>query len=139
VGDPRIDQIKDHLYTGLALMDLVGHIDELHTLWRRNSVAYAMRLAWREWAAADALLSDLAEDLHEACGGGRRAPRPQRKRGRARLPWRSASQENRPRDVCSSAPEQDQPGSTDAGTRRVRRGIATPVIAPCGGGADSKF
>jgi hypothetical protein len=76
VSDPRIHQIKDHLYNGLALMDLVGHIDELHTLWRRDSVAYAMRLAFREWQAADALLSDLAEDLHEACGGGLRVPRP---------------------------------------------------------------
>jgi hypothetical protein len=57
-------------------MDLVGHIDQLHTLWRRDSVACAMRLAVREWTAADELLGDLAEDLHEACGGGRRTPRP---------------------------------------------------------------
>jgi hypothetical protein len=75
VSDPRIHQIQDHLYNGLALMDLVGHIDELHTLWRRDSVAYAMRLAFREWKAADALLSDLAEDRHGTCGGGRRVPR----------------------------------------------------------------
>jgi hypothetical protein len=76
VSDPRIPRIQEHLYNGLALMDLVGHIDELHTLWRRDSVAYAMRLACREWQAADALLSDLAEDLHGACGGGRRIPCP---------------------------------------------------------------
>jgi hypothetical protein len=76
VRDPRIDQIQDHLYNGLAIMDLVGHIDELHTLWRRDSVAYAMRLAFREWQAADALLSDLAEDRHGTCGGGRRIPGP---------------------------------------------------------------
>jgi hypothetical protein len=76
VRDPRIQQIQEHLYNGLALMDLMGHIDELHTLWRRDSVAYAMRLALREWTAANELLSGLAEDLHEACGGGRRAPRP---------------------------------------------------------------
>ena len=74
--DPRIDQIQEHLYHGLALMDLVAHIDELHALWRRDSVSYAMRLAFREWQAADALLGDVAEDLHGACGGGRHVPRP---------------------------------------------------------------
>jgi hypothetical protein len=76
VSDPRIHQIKEHLYNGLAIMDLVGHIEALHTLWRRDSVAYAMRLAFREWKAADDLLSDVAEDLHGACCGGLRGPRP---------------------------------------------------------------
>jgi hypothetical protein len=65
--DPRIAQIQEHLYRGLAIMDLVGHTDELHALWRRDSVAYAMQLAFHEWQAADALLSGLEEDLHGPC------------------------------------------------------------------------
>ena len=75
MSDPRIDRVKDHLYNGLAIMDLVGHIDELHTLWRRASVADAMRLAFREWQAADGLLSELAEELPGTCSGGLRVPR----------------------------------------------------------------
>jgi hypothetical protein len=43
-----LTKIQEHLYNGLALMDLVAHIDELHALWRRDSMAYAMRLALRE-------------------------------------------------------------------------------------------
>ena len=68
--DDRIDQIKEHLYSGLAIMDLVGHIEELDALWRRDSVAYAMRLAFQEWKAADALLSSLGEELQEPCYSG---------------------------------------------------------------------
>ena len=74
--DPRIHQIQEHLYNGLAIMDLVGHIEELSALWRRDSVAYAMRLAFREWKAADDLLSEVAEDLHGPWCGGLRVPCP---------------------------------------------------------------
>jgi hypothetical protein len=76
VRDPRIDQIQEHLYNGLAMMDLVGHTEVLHALWRRDSVAYAMQLAFHEWKTADALLSDVAEERHGACGGGLHVPRP---------------------------------------------------------------
>jgi hypothetical protein len=75
VGEPRIHQIKEHLYSGLAIMDLVGHIEDLDALWRRDSVAYAMRLAFREWKAADDLLSGL-EELQEPGGGGPHVPSP---------------------------------------------------------------
>jgi hypothetical protein len=74
--DPRMHQIQEHLYNGLAILDLVGHLEELHALWRRDSVAYAMRLAFHEWQAADALLSELAADLQGACYGGLHVPRP---------------------------------------------------------------
>jgi hypothetical protein len=30
--DHRIHQIKEHLYRGLAIMDVVGHIEELYAL-----------------------------------------------------------------------------------------------------------
>jgi hypothetical protein len=76
VRDPRIHQIQEHLYSGLAIMDLVGHTEALHALWRRDSVAYAMQLAFHEWQAADALLSGLEEDLHGACHGGPAVPSP---------------------------------------------------------------
>jgi hypothetical protein len=70
VRDDRIHQIKEHLYVGLAVMDVVGYIEELNALWRRDSVAYVMRLAFREWKAANDLLSSLQEDLQESscCG-----------------------------------------------------------------------
>jgi hypothetical protein len=75
VRDDRIDQIKEHLYSGLAMMDLVGHIEELDALWRRDSVAYAMRLAFQEWKAADALLSSLEEEeLQEPWCSGSHLP-----------------------------------------------------------------
>lgn len=74
--DPRIHEIQDHLYNGLAIMDLVGHIEALNALWRRDSVTYAMRLAFREWKAADDLLSELAEELHGPCWKGLHVPRP---------------------------------------------------------------
>jgi hypothetical protein len=45
--DPRIRQIQEHLSSSLAMMDLVGHTDELYALWRRDSVAYALRLAFQ--------------------------------------------------------------------------------------------
>jgi hypothetical protein len=70
MGDHRIHQMREHLYGGLAIMDLVGHIEELDALWRRDSVAYAMRLAFQEWKAADDLLSGLEEDLQGPCYGG---------------------------------------------------------------------
>jgi hypothetical protein len=73
--DPRICQIQEHLYRGLAIMDLVGHTDELHALWRRDSVAYAMRLAFHEWQAADDLLSGLEEDQYGCWRGRSHGPR----------------------------------------------------------------
>jgi hypothetical protein len=76
VRDPRIHQIKEHLYSGLAIMDLVGHTEELHELWRRDSVVYAMRLAFHEWQAADDLLNGLEEDLHGPWRGGPHVPCP---------------------------------------------------------------
>jgi hypothetical protein len=76
VRDDRIHQIKEHLYVGLAMMDLVGHVEELHALWRRDSVAYAMRLAFQEWQAADDLLSSLEEDLQEPWCRGSHIPGP---------------------------------------------------------------
>lgn len=70
MNEYRIHQIKEHLDRGLALMDVVGHIEDLNALWRLDSVAYAMRLAWHEWKAAHDLLSDLEEDLQGLrCGG----------------------------------------------------------------------
>jgi hypothetical protein len=66
VRDDRIHQIKKHLSVGLAIMDVVGHVEDLSALWHRDSVAYAMHLAFQEWKAADDLLSCLAEDLQEA-------------------------------------------------------------------------
>jgi hypothetical protein len=74
MADHCIHQIKEHLYTGLALMDLVGHIEELGALWQCDSVAYAMRLAFQEWEAADHLLSDLEEDLQDPWCGGTHVP-----------------------------------------------------------------
>ena len=74
VSDPRIHQIKEHLYSGLAIIDLVGHTEELNALWRRDSVAYALRLAFREWKAADDLLSGLEEDLPGPWRGGPHGP-----------------------------------------------------------------
>jgi hypothetical protein len=75
VGEPRIHQIKEHLYSGLAIMDLAGHIEDLAALWRRDSVAYAVRLAFQEWKAADDLLSGL-EELLDLCDGGPHQPTP---------------------------------------------------------------
>lgn len=83
--DDRIDQIKEHLYSGLAVMDLVGHVEALDALWRRDSVAYAMRLAFKEWKAADDLLSRLEEEgLQEPWCGGSHLPSPIN-RGKERL------------------------------------------------------
>jgi hypothetical protein len=76
VGNHRIHRIKEHLYTGLAIMDLVAHIEELDALWRRDSVAYAMRLAFQEWKAADDLLCDMEENLQDSSGGGPHASSP---------------------------------------------------------------
>jgi hypothetical protein len=73
--DPRIHHIQEHLYSGLAIIDLVGHTEELHALWRRDSVAYAMRLAFHEWQAADDLLSGLEEDRHGCWRGRPHGPR----------------------------------------------------------------
>jgi hypothetical protein len=42
----------------------------LGALWRRDSVAYAMRLAFQEWKAADDLLSAMEEGLQDHWGGG---------------------------------------------------------------------
>jgi hypothetical protein len=60
--DDRLDQLKEHLYNGLAIIDVVGHIEDPGTLWRRDSLAYAMRLVFKEWQAVDALLSRLEEE-----------------------------------------------------------------------------
>jgi hypothetical protein len=46
--DPRMHQIQEHLYRGLAMTDLVRHTDALHALWRRDSLAYAMQLTFHE-------------------------------------------------------------------------------------------
>jgi hypothetical protein len=64
--DDRIRQIQDHLYVGLAIMDVVGHVEDLSTLWRRDSVAFAMHVAFHEWKVAADLLSCLEEGLEEA-------------------------------------------------------------------------
>jgi hypothetical protein len=73
--DPRIHHIQEHLYSGLAIIDLVGHTEELHALWRRDSMAYVMRLAFHEWQAADDLLSGLEEDRHGCWRGRPHGPR----------------------------------------------------------------
>jgi hypothetical protein len=59
--DDRFTQMKEHLYNGLAIIDLVGHVEDPGALWRRDSLAYAMRLVLREWQAVDELLSRLEE------------------------------------------------------------------------------
>jgi hypothetical protein len=70
VANDRIHQMKEHLYTGLAIMDVVGHVEDLNALWRRDSIAYVMGLAFQEWRAADDLLRSIEEDLRESsCHG----------------------------------------------------------------------
>jgi len=71
----RVRQIKEHIYSGLAIIDLVAHIEDLDALWRHDSVAYAMRRAFQEWKAADDLLSGL-EELQNPGGGGPHVPNP---------------------------------------------------------------
>ena len=61
--DAHISQVKEHLYRGLAIMDLAAHVEELGALWRRDSLAYAMRLVFKEWQQAHALLNELEEEL----------------------------------------------------------------------------
>ena len=80
-----LDQVKEHLYKGLAIIDVAGHVDDPGTLWRRDSLAYAMRRVFKEWQAAHALLSRLederpgeqpratSEDHHTQGGGARQA------------------------------------------------------------------
>jgi hypothetical protein len=70
ISTEHLDQVKEHLYTGLAIIDLAGHVEDLGALWRRDSVAYAMRLVFKEWQAADALLSRLGDELpgEQPCG-----------------------------------------------------------------------
>jgi hypothetical protein len=63
--DKRIHQIREHLYVGLAIMDVVRHVEDPRELWRGDSVAYAMELAFQEWKAAEYLLNCLDEDLQE--------------------------------------------------------------------------
>jgi hypothetical protein len=65
-----LNQVKEHLYNGLAIIDLAGHVEDPGTLWRRDSLAYAMHLVFREWQAAHALLSRLEDELpgEQPCG-----------------------------------------------------------------------
>jgi len=74
--DKRIHQIREHLYAGLAIMDMVGHVEDPRALWRGDSVAYAMELAFQEWKAAEYLLDCLDEDLQERSCSGSPVPGP---------------------------------------------------------------
>jgi hypothetical protein len=62
--------VKEHLYNGLAIIDLAGHVEDPGALWRRDSLAYAMSLVFREWQAAEALLSRLEDELAREQPGG---------------------------------------------------------------------
>jgi hypothetical protein len=61
--DTHIDQVKDHLDMGLAIIDVVAHVEDLGKLWRHDSIAFAMELAFKEWEQAQALLSKFQEHI----------------------------------------------------------------------------
>jgi hypothetical protein len=58
----RFDQLREHLDNVLALIDVAGHVEDPGALWRRDSLAYVVRLAFKECQAVDALLGRLRPD-----------------------------------------------------------------------------